>query len=199
VLCDLQALTTLPDNDYRAGLAEVVKVGFTHDPVILDLIESDPHAAARADGGMTAELVARAVAVKAEVVSADLRESGDREFLNYGHTLGHAIEQVEQYRWRHGAAISIGLVFAAELGHLAGRTSDELVDRHRSILAALGLPTRYRADAWPQLFAAMQVDKKTRGSRLRFVVLDGLARPGRLEGPDPALLTAAYAEVSGEV
>lgn len=198
VICDLAALQTLPENEFRAGLAEVVKVGFTHDPTILDLIEADPEAAARADGGITEELVARAVAVKAAVVAADLREAGEREFLNYGHTLGHAIERQEQYRWRHGAAISIGLVFAAELGRLAGRTDPALADRHRSILTALGLPTRYRADAWSRLYETMQVDKKTRGSTLRFIVLDGLARPGRLEGPDPALLTAAYAEVSGE-
>ena len=198
VLCDLEALGSLPNNDYRAGLAEVVKVGFTHDPVILDLIEGDPAAAMRADGGLTEELVARAVAVKAAVVSSDLEESGDREFLNYGHTLGHAIEKVERYRWRHGVAISIGMVFAAELGRLAGRTPPEVVARQRAVLRSLGLPTSYRDDAWPQLFEAMQVDKKTRGSMLRFVVLDGLARPGRLEGPDPAMLAAAYAEVVGE-
>jgi 3-dehydroquinate synthase len=198
VLCDLESLVTLPGNEYRAGLAEVVKVGFTHDPVILDLIESDPAAAARADGGLTGELVVRAVGVKADVVSTDLRESGDREFLNYGHTLGHAIEQVEQYRWRHGAAISIGMVFAAELGRLAGRTDPDLVGRHRRVLNGLGLPTSYRADAWPRLYETMKLDKKTRGSRLRFIVLDDLARPGRLEGPDPALIAAAYAEVSGE-
>ncbi len=198
VLCDLTALRTLPENDYRAGLAEVVKVGFTHDPVILDIIETDPDAAAHVDGGVAAELVARSVAVKAEVVAADLREAGDREFLNYGHTLGHAIEKNERYQWRHGAAVSVGLVFAAELGRLAGRTDPELAERHRRILTSIGLPTRYRADMWGRLYETMQVDKKTRGSTLRFVVLDGLARPGRLEGPDPALLAAAYAEVSGE-
>jgi 3-dehydroquinate synthase len=198
VLCDLAALATLPNNEYRAGLAEVVKVGFTHDPTILELIESDPEAAARYDGGLTTDLVSRAVAVKAGVVAADLKESDQREFLNYGHTLGHAIELQEQYRWRHGAAISIGLVFAAELGRLAGRTPPDLAQRHRAILTSLGLPTRYRADVWPGLFEAMQRDKKARGNTLRFIVLDGLARPGRLEGPDPALLAAAYAEVSGE-
>jgi len=198
VLCDLTALQSLPENEYRAGLAEVVKVGFTHDPTILDLIEADPVAAARADGGVTAELVRRSVAVKAAVVSADLREAGEREYLNYGHTLGHAIEKNERYQWRHGAAVSVGLVFAAELGRLAGRTDAELAHRHRTILTSLGLPTRYRADRWAQLYETMQVDKKTRGSMLRFIVLDGLGRPGRLEGPDPALLAAAYAEISGE-
>ena len=198
VLCDLTALRTLPENEYRAGLAEVVKVGFTHDPVILDIIEADPTAAARADGGVTAELVTRSVAVKAAVVSADLREAGEREYLNYGHTLGHAIEKNERYQWRHGAAVSVGLVFAAELGRLAGRTDAALAQRHRTILSSLGLPTRYRADLWGRLYETMQVDKKTRGSLLRFIVLDGLGRPGRLEGPDPALLAAAYAEISGE-
>jgi 3-dehydroquinate synthase len=198
VICDLSALGSLPPNEYRAGLAEVVKVGFTHDPVILDLIEADPDAAGRCDGGLTAELVARSVAVKAAVVSADLREAGEREFLNYGHTLGHAIEKNERYQWRHGAAVSVGLVFAAELGRLAGRTGPDLAERHRTILTSLGLPTAYRSDMWGRLYETMQVDKKTRGSTLRFVVLDGLGRPGRLEGPDPALLAAAYAEISGK-
>ncbi len=198
VICDLSALGSLPQNEYRAGLAEVVKVGFTHDPTILDLIEADPEAAGRADGGVTAELVARSVAVKASVVSADLREAGEREFLNYGHTLGHAIEKNERYQWRHGAAVSVGLVYAAELGRLAGRTEPDVVLRHRTILTSLGLPTAYRSDMWGRLYETMQVDKKTRGNTLRFVVLDDLGRPGRLEGPDPALLAAAYAEITGE-
>jgi 3-dehydroquinate synthase len=196
VVCDLATLQTLPVNDYRAGLAEVVKVGFTHDPEILGLIESDPAAAARVDGGLTQELVARSVAVKAGVVTDDLRESGDREFLNYGHTLAHAIEKVERYRWRHGAAVSVGLVYAAELGRLAGRTPPELVERHRAVLSSLELPIRYRSGSWPALFETMQVDKKARGNVLRFIVLDDVGKPGRLEGPDPALLAASYAEIS---
>jgi len=196
VLCDLAALATLPEPDYVAGLAEVVKCGFIADPAILDLVEKDPRAARDSTGGLTRELVERSVRVKARVVSADLRESGLREILNYGHTLGHAIEKVERYRWRHGAAISVGLVFAAALGKLAGRLDSVTAARHRAVLDALGLPTAYRADAWPELHAAMAVDKKARGSTLRFVVLDGLARPGRLDDPDPALLAAAYAEVA---
>jgi 3-dehydroquinate synthase len=196
VLCDLDTLTSLPEHDYVAGLAEVVKAGFIADPVILDLIEQDPQAACRPSSPLTEELVVRSVAVKAAVVGEDLTERGLREILNYGHTLGHAIEKVEHYRWRHGAAVSVGMVFAAELARLAGRLDPVVVRRHREVLAALGLPLTYRADAWPALHDAMQLDKKTRGSLLRFVVLDGLARPGRLEGPDPALLAAAYAEVS---
>lgn len=197
VLCDLSALATLPQHEYVAGLAEVVKGGFIADPGILDIIENDPSAAVRPDGPYVHELVARKVQVKADVVGSDLRESGLREILNYGHTLGHAIERVEGYQWRHGAAISVGMVFAAELGRLAGRLDDETADRHRRVLELLGLPTSYRADAWPALMEAMRVDKKARGNLLRFVVLDGLAKPGILEGPDPELLAAAYAAVSG--
>jgi 3-dehydroquinate synthase len=196
VLCDLSTLETLPPNDFVAGLAEVIKCGFIADPVILDIIEADPEAATRPDGASVRELVERAVAVKAKVVSEDLKESSLREILNYGHTFGHAIEQVERYAWRHGAAVSVGMVYVAELARLAGRLDDEVVDRHRSILSSVGLPVTYRGDRWPGLYDAMRRDKKNRGSLLRFVVLDGLGRPNRLEGPDPALLSAAYAEVS---
>jgi len=129
-------------------------------------------------------------------VSADLRESGPREILNYGHTLGHAIEKREHYGWRHGDAISVGLVYAAELGRLAGRLDDATAARHREVLSVLGLPVRYAGDAWPDLRAAMRVDKKTRGSTLRFVVLDGLARPGILADPPDDLLRMAYASVA---
>jgi 3-dehydroquinate synthase len=188
VLCDLSTLDTLAPVDLVAGLAEVVKCGFIADPAILDLIDQ-PHHHLR-------ELVERSVRVKARVVSEDLRESGLREILNYGHTLGHAIEKREDYAWRHGHAISVGLVFAAALGRHSGRLADDVADRHRSILDALGLPTTYPAAAWPALRAAMRVDKKARGASLRFVVLDGLARPGILESPSDALLQAAYAEVA---
>jgi 3-dehydroquinate synthase len=123
-----------------------------------------------------------------------------REILNYGHTFGHAIEQVEHYTWRHGEAISVGMVYVAELarltGHLVGPEGDELVARHRSVLDALGLPTTYAAGRWDDLLTAMRRDKKSRGSTLRFVVLDALARPSRLAGPDDALLQSAYGLVS---
>jgi len=196
VLCDLDVLETLPRNDLVAGLAEVVKTGFIADPRILELIEADPDAATTWDSPVLRELVERSVAVKARVVTEDLKESSLREILNYGHTFGHAVEQVERYTWRHGAAVSVGMVYAAELGLLAGRTPEALVDRHRSVLSTLGLPLTYRADRWDALLTAMRRDKKTRGDLLRFVVLEDLARPVRLEGPDPALLVSAYGEVS---
>ncbi|MET8484955.1 3-dehydroquinate synthase [Streptomyces tendae] len=195
VLCDLAALDSLPVNDYVSGLAEVIKAGFIADPAILDLIESDPQAARTPAGPHTAELIVRSIKVKAEVVSSDLKEAGLREILNYGHTLGHAIEKNERYKWRHGAAVSVGMHFAAELGRLAGRLDDATADRHRAILEAVGLPLHYRYDQWPKLVENMKVDKKSRGDLLRFIVLDGLAKPTVLEGPDPAVLLAAYGEV----
>jgi len=196
VLCDLGALETLPTNDLLAGMAEVVKCGFVADPVILERVEADPQAVRDPASPVLRELVERAVAVKAELVSRDLRDLGDREVLNYGHTLGHAIELTERFAWRHGAAVSVGMVFAAELAALAGRLDESVVARHRAVLGSLGLPLTYRGDRWPQLLQAMGRDKKSRGDLLRFVVLDDVARPTRLEGPDPQLLAAAYASIS---
>jgi 3-dehydroquinate synthase len=196
VLCDLDALDTLPPDDLVAGLAEVVKCGFIADPAILDLIESDPAAARDPHSPVLAELVERAIRVKARVVGADLRESGLREILNYGHTLGHAIEKRERYAWKHGHAVSVGLIFAAELSRLSGRLDDRTAARHRLVLDLLGLPTGYDRTAWPDLLAAMRVDKKARADTLRFVVLDALAAPAILTGPDNALLANAYAEVA---
>jgi 3-dehydroquinate synthase len=196
VLCDLATLETLPPSDYLAGLAEVVKCGFIADPAILDLIEADPAAAALAGNAVERELVERSVRVKAHVVGEDLTEKGLREILNYGHTLGHAIERAERYKWRHGAAVSVGLVYAAALGRRLGRLDDVTADRHRQVLESLGLPTAYAPGAFPALLDTMRIDKKSRGNRLRFIVLDGLARPVPVDDPDPAVLAAAYSEVS---
>ncbi|GEE02704.1 3-dehydroquinate synthase [Gordonia spumicola] len=196
VLIDLGTLETVPHNEVVAGLAEVIKTGFIADPVILDLIEADPTAALDPAGDVLPELIRRSVQVKADVVSADLKESSLREILNYGHTLGHAIERREQYKWRHGAAISVGMVFAAELARLAGRLDDETADRHRGILELVGLPTAYDEDALGDLLKTMAGDKKNRSGMIRFVVLDGLAKPGRLEAPDPSLIAAAYSAVA---
>ncbi|MGZ4619196.1 MAG: 3-dehydroquinate synthase [Frankiaceae bacterium] len=190
VLCDLVTLGTLPPNEFTSGLAEVVKAGFIADPVILDRLEADP--SGRAD---IQELIVRSVQMKADVVGSDPNEAGRREILNYGHTLGHAIEKVERYRGRHGAAISVGMCFAAALGRLTGVLDDATAARHWSLLERVGLPTSYRADRWPQLLDAMALDKKARGRRMRFIVLAGLARPQTLDDPDPGVLTAAFSEV----
>ena len=202
VLCDLASLESLPHNELVSGLAEVLKCGFIADPTILDLVEADPLAAVAPGSALLRELVERAVRVKVDVVVGDLRETGGvgghpgREALNYGHTLGHAIERAERYSFRHGAAVAIGMTFVAELARLAGRLDEPTTQRHRTVLELVGLPTTYRGADWPQLLDAMRVDKKSRGDQLRFVVLDGLARPSILTAPDPALLTAAYAEIT---
>ena len=196
VVCDLDLLATLPATDYAAGLAEVVKCGFIADPTILELLEADPRAACVPGGPVEQELVERSVRVKADVVSDDLTEQGRREILNYGHTLGHAIERAEGYRWRHGTAISIGLVYAAAVGRRLGRLDDDTADRHRAVLAAVGLPTRYRAGAFGELLDTMRIDKKARGNRIRFVILEGLAKPVTVDDLDVEVLAAAYAEVA---
>ena len=201
VLCDLEVLAALPAAEYQAGLAEVIKCGFIADPVILDLIEADLAVGARFAPGLSAELVRRSVEIKARVVAGDLTERGadggvGREILNYGHTLAHAVERREHFAWRHGHAISVGLVYVAELARVAGLLDDATADRHRAILAGVGLPVSYPAEAWPELAAGMRLDKKTRGDTLRFVVLHGLAEPALLEGPPPALLAQAYASIA---
>jgi 3-dehydroquinate synthase len=173
----------------------VVKCGFIADPEILALVEKDPAAAVDPGSAVLRELVERSVRVKAHVVASDLRESGLREILNYGHTLAHAIEKVEHYRWRHGHAVAVGLAYAAALGRRTGRLDAATADRHRTVLELLGLPVSYRAEAWPELLAAMRVDKKARGARLRFVLLEGLARPVTVDGPDDGVLAEAYGEV----
>jgi 3-dehydroquinate synthase len=195
VLADLITLETLPRADYVSGLAEVIKAGFIADPVILDLVRQDPQGATVPHGAHARELIERAIRVKAEVVSQDLTEKGRREILNYGHTLGHAIERVEGYRFRHGDAVAIGMVYVAELARLAGRLDEPTCQLHRPLLASVGLPTAYPAGVWPALRAAMGVDKKARGARLRLVVLDGLARPSILDDPSEELLQQAYQEV----
>lgn len=199
VLCDLNALETQQRNDYVGGLAEIIKAGFIRDHRILELIESDPTAATTPQWEHTEEIICRAIQVKADVVGVDLRESlgtaVGREILNYGHTFAHAIERVERYSWRHGAAVSVGMMYVAHLAVMSGKMPQALLNRHQAILQAVGLPTSYQSGRWEQLYAAMKIDKKARGSLLRFVILEDLGRPALLEGPDPALLVAAYQEI----
>jgi 3-dehydroquinate synthase len=200
VLCDLDCLATLPRADLLAGMAEVVKGGFIVDPRILDIVESDPVGCTQPGDPRLRELIERKIQVKADVVAGDLRErigpELGREVLNYGHTFGHAVERIENYRWRHGDAISVGMVYVAELARIEGLLSDADVARHRSILTSLELPVSYVPGRWDDLLAAMRVDKKARGDMLRFVVLDGIGKPRILEGPSEESLRAAYEEVS---
>jgi 3-dehydroquinate synthase len=196
VIIDLAWLETLPDRDFAAGLAEVVKCGFISDTNILDLIEGKSLSVIRIDQNIVEELISRAVDVKARVVSEDFRESYAREVLNYGHTMGHAIEQESQYSLRHGEAVAIGMVFVANLAHLKGVLSLENVLRHQSILHALGLPTTYSHSALPDLLPFLYRDKKTRGRTLRFIAVGDDGEILRLEGVTEIDIAAAYGKVA---
>ena len=196
VLADLATLETLPRADYVAGLAEVIKAGFIADPVILDRIQEDPGGAVVPHGRYARELIERAIRVKAGVVSNDLTEKGLREILNYGHTLGHAIEKLERYTFRHGDAVAVGMVFAAEVARLAGYLTEADVALHKRVLTEVGLPVAYPRAAWPELRATMSLDKKTRGARLRMVILDGVGNPVIYDSPPEDLLAQAYQAVA---
>jgi 3-dehydroquinate synthase len=205
VVCDLDLLGTLPEPELIAGLGEVVKCGFIADPEILALVERCPADALEPRSGELRELVERAIAVKIAVVQDDLKETGPgngtagigREVLNYGHTMAHAIERATGYRVRHGEAVSLGMVYVAELARLAGRLGDEDAERHETVLSSVGLPTRFTGVPFEELLATMRVDKKSRGSQLRFVVLEGIGRPAILADPSDDLLRAAYEHLGG--
>jgi 3-dehydroquinate synthase len=204
VLCDVASLSSLPHIDLVAGMAEVVKVGFARDISILADVRSAPGLALDPAGALLPDLIRRAVQVKADVVSDDFRETSatsadrklGREVLNYGHTFGHAIERNEGYRWRHGDAVAVGMIYVAELSNLTGHLSAEGVAEHREILELIGLPTTYPAGHWESLLSAMSVDKKARGSLLRFVILDSIGVPTALQGPPAEALRAAYDRIS---
>jgi 3-dehydroquinate synthase len=196
VLVDLSWLETLSDRDFAAGLAEVLKSGFIVDGVIVDLLKGKGVPEVRSDRALTLELISRTVAVKAKVVSGDFKESFDREILNYGHTLGHAIELHCKYSLRHGECVSIGLVFAANLANQTGILSDEITQMHLSILEKLGLPTTYESRHWPELRANMAIDKKSRSGTLRFVAISEIGKTLRIEAPSESDLLAAYERLS---
>ncbi len=195
VLVDLDTLDGLSQMEILAGFGEVVKCGFIGEPEILDIIERDVDLATNSSSDEFRRMVELSIGLKARVVGQDFRENGLREILNYGHTLGHAVEYAERFQWRHGAAVAIGMVYAAELARLTGRLPDAVVDRHRSILSSLQLPTSYPAGRWQTLLSVMKRDKKARGALLRFIVLDDIGKPTVLTGPDESLLFAAYQEI----
>ena len=199
VICDLNFLSTQLRGDYIGGLAEIIKCGFIKDEEILNLIESDAVAAQSSSWEHAPEVIGRAIQVKADVVGNDLRETlgteTGREILNYGHTFGHAVERIENYSWRHGNAVSVGMMYVAHLAQLAGKLDHEVVERHRSILSGVGLPVTYNRGTFNQLHDAMRIDKKSRGSQLRFIVLEQVGKPAILEGPDTALLVAAHGKL----
>jgi len=196
VLIDLDWIETLSERDIAAGMAEVVKCGFIADPKILDLLAHKSLKDVCNDRGLQMELIHRAVSVKANVVGQDFKESFLREILNYGHTLGHAIEKHSNYQIRHGEAVSIGMCFAAELAKIKVNLSEQIVEQHYAVLKALKLPTKYQASAWPELLAAMSLDKKTKSGTLRFVAIDDVGKCVRIESPTSDELAIAYERIA---
>ncbi len=196
VVIDTEFLKTLSDRDFAAGMAEVIKCGLIADTAILDLAALHTVESLRTNPPVVSELVQRAVTVKAHVVSADFKESFAREALNYGHTLGHAIEIHSKYQLRHGEAVSIGLVYAAELAAMRGLITEAELSLHRSILLSYGLPITFERQAWQKLAPLLALDKKARGNTIRFVALDGIGSTIRLEDLTSAELDAAYERIS---
>ena len=196
VIVDVDLLGTLSPRDISAGMAEVIKCGFISDPQILKLAAENSTQTLLSNRDALIEIVARAISVKASVVSSDFKESFAREALNYGHTLGHAIEIHAQYQLRHGEAVSIGMVFVAELAAARGLIDEATVTMHRDLLKRYDLPITFDRQAWSKLLPLLSLDKKARGNTLRFVVLDGIGSTKRLEDVTSNELDAAYEMIS---
>lgn len=188
VIVDLEFLESLSKRDQSAGLAEVIKCGFIADPSILqDLTE--PEIDYR-------KLIMKSVAVKAAVVSSDFKETFAREILNYGHTVGHAIEMHSDYKLRHGEAVAIGMVFAAELSHAHGTLTAKDVALHRELASKFNLPIQYPRAAWSAVYSNLTRDKKNRGGKIRFVTLEAPGVTDRLEVVSENLLREIYERIA---
>lgn len=196
VIIDPAFLKSLSARDFSAGMAEVIKCGFISDPEILTIAATLNIKDPLADSDALLEIIGRSVAVKAQVVSEDFKESFAREALNYGHTLGHAIEIHAKYQLRHGEAVAIGMVYIAELAAARGLIDADVVDLHRQLLIKFDLPIAYPRDAWQKLAPLLALDKKARGTTIRFVSLKGIGSTLRLDDLSSAELDAAYERIS---
>ncbi len=177
VLADVGSLATLPDRDLRSGLAEVAKYGLTLDPGLLELLDAElPRVLAR-DPDVLEPLVARCVLAKARTVVEDERDAGARLVLNYGHTLGHALERLDAFAGRsHGEAVAIGMSFAARLAESMEVAAPGLLARHQSVLASLGLEADATLPDVGEILAVFRLDKKYSGGS-RFVLLEAVGHP----------------------
>lgn len=201
VIADVDLLTTLPERELRGGLAEVVKYAFIADPALAAVVVRERNVIL-ARGPTVEGLVARCAKTKAAVVGADERETGLRAILNYGHTLGHAIESLSvsgrsratATRLHHGEAIAVGMVYAAAVSALIGLSGPDLIAEHRRVLDAVGLPTVVEGMSWNEVRERMAMDKKHAGG-LRLVLLEGVGRPVVRPVPEK-VLRRAFAEVS---
>jgi 3-dehydroquinate synthase len=170
VIVDTDVLRTLPEVEWRCGLAEVVKAGLLRDPALLEPSLYDR------EGGHFA-FIERAIAIKVALVQEDPYEANVRAYLNLGHTFAHALERVSEYRWRHGEAVAVGLLAAARLSQVHGLCDLSLPFRVEQILKTLNLPIRYSEFKSADIRAAMNTDKKRQDGRVRFVLLRGIGNP----------------------
>lgn len=188
VFIDINYLSKLSNRDLSAGLAEVIKCGFISDYKILNLVQDDVLD--------FEQLISRAVKVKAKVVAKDFKESKIREVLNYGHTLGHAIEKDSNYKLRHGEAISIGMVYAAELSRELLGLADEVVELHRILLGNHKLPTSYPRSRWSSLVQLLLKDKKVKQGKVRFIGISKIGKPVWLEDVPSSTLAKVYERIT---
>ncbi len=173
VLIDLATLKTLPDNEFRAGLAEIIKHGVIIDPELFQYLEEHVDQIQKKDPDCLEHIITTSCTIKAKVVERDERESHYRMILNFGHTFGHAVESLTGYStFIHGEAVAMGMVKAADLSVLTGRCSNEVAKRIVNLLDRFGLPTRM-PDLEPKAMVdSMQRDKKTSHQKLRFVLVN---------------------------
>lgn len=178
VLIDPATLATLPDREYRAGLAEVIKTGAALSADLFERLERDGPALRRRDGDLLAEVVAACCAEKAAIVEQDEREeSGLRMVLNYGHTVGHALEALDGYRtWLHGEAVAVGIAVAARLATRLGLAEPATEERQVRLLEGAGLPVTFEQPAPAAILEALRHDKKARDGRVPFVLLKAIGR-----------------------
>jgi 3-dehydroquinate synthase len=183
VIIDPDLLQTLPEAHLRAGLAEAVKHGAIADPEYLDWIEASTQELLAGDPEALCRLIVRSLEIKSEIVARDEKESGPRKLLNFGHTLGHAVESLSGYALLHGEAVSIGMVEEARLGERVGVTAPGTSARLRKVLAKLGLPTSlpidYRAE---DVLEWTRTDKKSRNGRVQYALIEGIGTPAVRDG-----------------
>lgn len=174
VLMDLDVLKTLPKEEFLAGMAEVIKYGVARDAEFFDYVDKNREKILSHDPAALSHVIRRSCEIKADVVSKDERESGLRAILNFGHTVGHAIETAENYTMRHGEAVAIGMVYASRLSHRAGLCDASVPERVEKLIESYGLPTNLsalsRRPTVIELMDTMQIDKKAEGGKVKFVL-----------------------------
>ena len=200
VLADTATLGTLPSREYAAGLAEVVKYGVIEDAAFFEFLEQHSDDLLAKDGAVLSQVILRCCAIKAEVVSADERESGRRAILNYGHTFGHGIEKLCGYgQWLHGEAVAIGMVMAARLSVAVAGLDESVVMRLTALLRRLGLPTALdqasrKVATIEAMMDVMGLDKKVVDGRLRFIVASQLGQVQVRDDIDAAVVRNVLAQ-----